>query len=240
MAQTERVKRAVVLFTGNPRVEERRKRLPSRFLSTLHRRLRATVGRIGDVDLGVASEAPHGFRVELGGMTRRLSSGDLAGRVALAFEAAFDAGYDSVLVLAGDILGLRRDVIERSFEALEERDGTCVLGPSGDGGFYLVGLRRGTPFDWSSIPWCSAEASLAFCASAVEAGLVVRVVERLDDVDSLDDAVRLTEALRPSFLQLQRELRSLLRHRLHAAPRRPRARRRDRTASRALRAPPAA
>lgn len=240
MAQTERVKRAVVLFTGNPRVEERRKRLPSRFLSTLHRRLSGTVARMEGVELGVASEAADGFRVDLGGMAWQLHSGDLAGRVALAFDAAFAAGYDSVLVLAGDILGLRREMLEESFERLEESAGSCVLGPSGDGGFYLAGLRRGTPFDWSSIPWCSRDTSLAFCASAVDAGLIVHIVERLDDVDSLADAVRLTEALRPSFLELQRALRSLLRHRLHAAPGRPRALRSGRVASTRLRAPPAA
>lgn len=240
MAPNERVTRAVVLFTGNPRAEERKKRLPSRFLSLLHLELGATVGRMRGVDLVVASEDGAGFRIDVGGSISRLRGGNLADRVALAFGAAFGAGYDSVLVLAGDILGLRREMLERSFERLEESPGCCVLGPSGDGGFYLAGLRRGMRFDWSSIPWCSRGAALAFCASALEAGLVVRIVERLDDVDSIHDAVRLTDALLPSFFALRRALTSLLRHRLHAAPSRPLATRRARAGVRSLRAPPAA
>ena len=71
-------------------------------------------------------------------------------------------------------------------------------GPSGDGGFYLAGLRRGTPFDWSSIPWCSRDTSLAFCASAVDAGLIVHIVERLDDwraaIAPYQEAARLAPA----------------------------------------------
>lgn len=240
MAFSERVRRAVVLFTGNPRAEERQKQLPARFLSTLHCELRSIVARMAGVDLVVASEDSAGFRVDCGETTVRLAEGGLAARVQIAFDSAFAAGYDSVVVLAGDILGLRRETLESSFERLEEADGACVLGPSGDGGFYLAGLRRGTAFDWSSIPWSSRGAATAFCASAVEAGLVVRIVERLDDVDSLADAIRLTEALRPAFHELRRALRSLLSVRLHAIPARPRIERCNRGMARQLRAPPAA
>ncbi|MCM2317579.1 MAG: DUF2064 domain-containing protein [Thermoanaerobaculia bacterium] len=243
MAYNSRIRRAVVLFTGNPRVEERQKHLPARFLSTLHRELRSTIERMAGVDLVVASEDAGGFRVDCDGTTSRLvngAEGGLAARVELAFNAAFAAGYDSVVVLAGDILGLRRETLEQSFERLEETDGSCVLGPSGDGGFYLAGLRSGTSFDWSSIPWRSSDVSIAFCASAVEAGLVVRIVERLDDVDSLADAVRLTDSLHPAFHELRRALRSLLSVGLHAIPARARIERCSRGMARQLRAPPAA
>lgn len=240
MATTERIRRAVVLFTGNPRVEERQKHLPARFLSTLHRELRSTIERMAGVDLVVASEDASGFRVDCGATISRLREGGLAARVQLAFDSAFAAGYDSVVVLAGDILGLRRETLEQSFERLEETDGSCVLGPSGDGGFYLAGLRSGTSFDWSSIPWRSSDVSIAFCASAVEAGLVVRIVERLDDVDSLADAARLIDSLHPAFHELRRALRSLLSVRLHAIPARPRIERCNRGMARQLRAPPAA
>ena len=239
MAFSERVRRAVVLFTGNPRAEERQKQLPARFISTLHRELRSTIARMAGVDLVVASEDAAGFRVDCGGTTSRLVDGGLAARVELAFNAAFAAGYDSVVVLAGDILGLRRETLEASFERLEESDGSCVLGPSGDGGFYLAGLCSGTAFDWSSIPWRSSDVSIAFCATAVEAGLVVRIVERLDDVDSLADAVRLVDSLHPAFYELRRALRSLLSVRLHAIPARPRIERCNRGMARQLRAPPA-
>lgn len=240
MASNSRVRRAVVLFTGNPRAEERQKHLPARFLSTLHRELRSTIERMAGVDLVVASEDAAGFRVDCGDTTSRLVEGGLAARVELAFNAAFAAGYDSVVVLAGDILGLRRETLEQSFERLEETDGSCVLGPSGDGGFYLAGLRSGTAFDWSSIPWRSSDVSIAFCASAVEAGLVVRIVERLDDVDSLADAVRLIDSLHPAFHELRRTLRALLSVRLHAIPARSRIERCNRGMARQLRAPPAA
>ncbi len=205
-----KVSRAVILFTGNPRAEEAQKRLPSRFLSTLHAHLETTVRGLASVDLIVAADDSDGFRIDAPGATHRPQAVSLAAKVESAVALAFNSGYESVVLLAGDILGLRGDTLERTFELLEAGSDVCVLGPSGDGGFYLAGFNSLPRLDWTSIPWCSPDTALALCAYAVEAGVIVRIIERLDDVDTLAEAIRLVTSLGIRFARLRRELQSLL------------------------------
>lgn len=232
--------RAVVLFTGNSLEEERAKGLPPRFLGVVHECLEATVRRLGSTDLLLAGDDREGFFVDANGVRLRTAASTLSERVEQAVSIAFASGYGSVLLLAGDVLGLRRETLERSFAWLESNEASCVLGPSGDGGFYLAGLRRGMSIDWSAIAWCSADAAAAFRREAARSGLTTLTLEQLDDIDSLADAVRLTKALGPRFIVLRRTLRALLCRKLPSLASRPRVSRCDRAAAGLLRAPPAA
>jgi glycosyltransferase A (GT-A) superfamily protein (DUF2064 family) len=232
--------RAVILFTGNSLREEREKGLPPRFLGVVHGCLEATVRGLGRTDLLLAGDDDEGFFVDAAGVRLRTPASALSERVGDAVSFAFASGYGSVLLLAGDVLGLRCETLERSFAWLESNESSCVLGPSGDGGFYLCGLRRGMSIDWSAIPWCSPDAAAAFRRAAAGSGLTLLTLEQLDDIDSLADAVRLTEALGPRFTALKRMLRALLLHKRPAVFPRPRASRFDRVAAGLLRAPPSA
>lgn len=66
--------------------------------------------------------------------------GDLGVRLAVAFAAAFDDGADHVVVVGSDHPTLPRSCLEGAFAALPSVH--LVLGPTRDGGYYAVGLRR--------------------------------------------------------------------------------------------------
>ncbi|MDH3732833.1 MAG: TIGR04282 family arsenosugar biosynthesis glycosyltransferase [Gemmatimonadota bacterium] len=66
--------------------------------------------------------------------------GDLGARLAAAFSAAFDDGVDYAVIVGSDHPTLPADYLRRAFRAL--RGAHLVLGPTGDGGYYAVGLRR--------------------------------------------------------------------------------------------------
>ncbi|MFA6954405.1 MAG: DUF2064 domain-containing protein [Thermoanaerobaculia bacterium] len=232
--------RAVILFTGNSLRDERAKGLPPRFLGVVHEWLAETARGMGCTDLLLAGDDDEGFFVDAPGVRLRTPASALADRVGDAVSVAFASGYGSVVLLAGDVLGLRRETLERSFAWLESSENASVLGPSGDGGFYLAGFRRGMSIDWSAIAWCSPDAAAAFCTEATRSGLTVLTLEQLDDIDSLADAERLTAALDPRFTLLRRTLRALLCRKLPPVSPRPRARRCDRASAGLLRAPPAA
>lgn len=81
--------------------------------------------------------------------------GDLGERLRRAFGAAFQEGADYVLALGSDHPTLPADYLERGFSAL--KGAHLVLGPSVDGGYYAVALRR---YAWPraaglfrDIPW---------------------------------------------------------------------------------------
>lgn len=80
--------------------------------------------------------------------TRRLhfveQRGDTLGaRMDAAFEAAFNAGATSCLLMGSDIPNVRVAELNRAFDKLARRD--VVLAPSQDGGYWLVGLNQRFP-----------------------------------------------------------------------------------------------
>ncbi|MBI2190448.1 MAG: TIGR04282 family arsenosugar biosynthesis glycosyltransferase [Planctomycetes bacterium] len=79
------------------------------------------------------------------------AGGDLGDRLLAAFERAFAEGCRRVLILGTDTPTLPASMMDRAFESLRSAD--LVLGPSTDGGYYLIGLRRPVPALFQDIPW---------------------------------------------------------------------------------------
>ena len=207
-------RRAIVLFTGDPRREEMQKSLPARFLSALHGELIETIRRTPDVSLVIASESAGRFHLAYGDRQASVVSDLLGEKIDCAYRFAFELGFDSVVLLAGDVAGVELDVIDRAFATLEGTDERSVLGPSRDGGFYLLGLNRvaasRAAIDWNSIPWFTASSSEALASVVRALGWQLSFVRQIDDIDSFSDAVRVTGNLSLQFAKLRSRLHSLL------------------------------
>lgn len=67
---------------------------------------------------------------------------DLGMRMLNAFMHGFAAGYQQLLLIGGDCPDLPESIFFQAFEALNQLD--CVLGPTRDGGYYLIGFRQET------------------------------------------------------------------------------------------------
>ncbi len=65
---------------------------------------------------------------------------DLGERMEQAFARAFREGMNHVVLIGSDIPGLDSYVIHDAFAALASHD--AVIGPSTDGGYYLVGFQK--------------------------------------------------------------------------------------------------
>jgi len=77
--------------------------------------------------------------------------GDLGRRLAAFFEDAFQRGARRVIVLGSDSPTVPQSAIDRAWEELDRHD--VVLGPTADGGYYLVGASRLVPELFQAIPW---------------------------------------------------------------------------------------
>lgn len=76
---------------------------------------------------------------------------DLGAKLQHIFDAEFARGARSVCAVGSDSPTLPRHLIDHAFRALAwER---VVLGPSFDGGYWLVGAQRPPPDLFSNIPW---------------------------------------------------------------------------------------
>lgn len=117
---------------------------------------------------------------------RPQASGDLGRRMHSAFEWLFERGAPRGLLAGSDIPGLDRDMLALALDHLEDRK--LVLGPAGDGGYYLIGMHRSVPAHgrshlFSSIPWGTQEVLARTLAAAKRAGLPFKLLPPLEDLD---------------------------------------------------------
>ena len=99
-----------------------------------------------------------------------------------------------VIAFNSDSPHLPRSVLEEAFETLAAHD--VVVGPTHDGGYYLVGAKASHPtlFAGDGMGTSSALERLLARARALE--LSVGFADRFYDIDVADDLTRLAEELR--------------------------------------------
>jgi len=118
----------------------------------------------------------------------------LAAGLVSAFRSFIGRGYRRVVALDGDSPQLPPDTLENAFRLLDGAD--VVVGPTIDGGYYLVGSTSSQAdlFDTQRMGTVSALDSLM--ASARGLGLRVALTETGYDVDEAEDLTRLARELR--------------------------------------------
>ena len=80
---------------------------------------------------------------------------DLGQRMKNAFLQAFGEEFNRVVVIGSDSPDLPEEYLELAFHALDTND--VVIGPSSDGGYYLIGFARNSflPEAFGQISWGS-------------------------------------------------------------------------------------
>lgn len=111
--------------------------------------------------------------------------GDLGDRLIHAFQAAFESGATRTVVIGSDCPLLDAVLLKQAFDKLARAD--LVLGPSTDGGYYLLGSRQFTPQLFQGIRWSTAEVLAQTLAIAQQLRLQTSQLYPLSDVDYSDD-----------------------------------------------------
>jgi hypothetical protein len=116
---------------------------------------------------------------------------DFGARLAAAMQAAFDRGYARVAVIGSDIPHMSGAWIEDAFAGLEQHD--VAIGPTHDGGYYLLALGMPQPGLFEGIDWSTGLELGQTLERAAGFGLDVGFVETTFDVDDVGDLVSLRE-----------------------------------------------
>jgi len=119
--------------------------------------------------------------------------GDLGARMRRAAEDAL-AGARRVVILGSDAPTLPMDTVRAAFSAL--RGHRIVLGPSLDGGYYLLGLRLPVPDVFTRMPWGSARVFARTLTRLRRLGVAPALLSPWYDVDTGDDVQLLARHLR--------------------------------------------
>jgi rSAM/selenodomain-associated transferase 1 len=139
------------------------------------------------IQLSVASPADVSFFAEAFPelVVRPQIEGDLGQRMRASFEQAFAEGAQTAVLTGSDIPGLDAKVACAAFDALESAP--VVLGPSDDGGYYLIGLRAPGADLFRSIAWSTAHVLAQTKALAQAQGLAITYLPRRNDIDVAAD-----------------------------------------------------
>jgi hypothetical protein len=124
---------------------------------------------------------------------RRQRGSDLGVRLQAAFHVLLNH-HESVVVIGTDSPLLPRRLLREAFEKLRSSD--AVLGPSPDGGYYLIGLRRCNRLLFRDIRWSSADTFGDTQRNFAKHGYSCAVLETCSDVDVPADVGRLVVKLR--------------------------------------------
>ena len=90
-----------------------------------------------------------------------------------------------MVIIGSDCPALKSRHIVEAFERLA--DVPVVLGPAGDGGYWLIGQRAPGRLDLTGLPWSSPETLSATRARLRDLGLDWNELEELRDVDRPED-----------------------------------------------------
>ncbi len=124
---------------------------------------------------------------------------DLGARERGVFEDLFRAGFEKVVLIGSDLPTLPPAHVRRAIERVSP--GRVVLGPSADGGYYLIALAApaaGMPVPdlFSRIRWSTPAALADTRAAAGRAGVGIVLVPGWHDVDDAAGLARLRADLR--------------------------------------------
>ncbi|MEJ7599921.1 MAG: TIGR04282 family arsenosugar biosynthesis glycosyltransferase [Kofleriaceae bacterium] len=118
--------------------------------------------------------------------------GDLGARLERVLRRAL-ASSGTAVAIGADSPGMPRELLDRARLALRTTD--AVLGPSEDGGFYLLGLRRCPEGLLADLPWSRSDTFAATLARLHSRGLSPNVLDPWFDVDRPADLARLNRLL---------------------------------------------
>jgi rSAM/selenodomain-associated transferase 1 len=112
---------------------------------------------------------------------------NLGQRMKNGFVEAFSMNFKRVVLIGSDIPDLPLEFIEEAFNSLGEKD--AVIGPSFDGGYYLIGFRDKTfsPKVFEGIPWSTERVFEDTMKILKQEGLLVHTLPRWRDIDTIED-----------------------------------------------------
>jgi rSAM/selenodomain-associated transferase 1 len=120
--------------------------------------------------------------------------GDLGQRMSTYFEAALASGFNKVVLVGSDTPTLPPQRVSEAFAALDDK--SVVLGPTEDGGYYLIGLSRPAPEVFQVISWSTSQVYAQTVSQLRKRGIDFCRLPEWYDVDDKADLDRLVTDLK--------------------------------------------
>jgi uncharacterized protein len=121
--------------------------------------------------------------------------GDLGRRQDAAITCAAVQGFGPIALVGTDSPTLPARHVASALTSLEQSAADLVLGPTRDGGYYLLGVRRPVSGLFGGVAWSAGGVCRQVEQNAAALGLRVELLPPWYDVDTSEDLRRLWEEL---------------------------------------------
>lgn len=214
----------LIVFTLGPEAEARRHPLLPERLRAEETLLRRTclenvvsVGRFAGCRVELSSPTPLDLKGYDAWSPQRGS--DFGERLVNALGSAFAHGGPA-LIVGADVPGLDACHISAAVAGISEDADRVVVGPSPDGGFYLLASARPLDDVLAEVRWCGGDTRRSLLAALERGGRRVVLLEPLADLDTPADLERWVASGPVPVVELARRRAAL--HELLSLRRRPR------------------
>lgn len=187
----------LILFIKNPAIGKVKTRLAKsigekKALGVYRELLKKTVKIASHINLNCKKEVWYSDyinekdQIDINTFDKKLQRGKHLGeRMSDSFRLAFKNGFEKAVIIGSDCPELTSDTIESAFGLLDDND--MVIGPSFDGGYYLLGLNKYHPDLFSEIEWSSNKVLSSTIQKAENLNLKVSQLPVLNDIDTIED-----------------------------------------------------
>ncbi len=112
---------------------------------------------------------------------------NLGERMLNGFEDSFAKGHKKTIIIGSDSPDLPLSFLKEADYALTNHD--AVIGPSKDGGYYLIGFRNDTftSFVFDNIPWSGPSVFKYTISILNNLNYNIYILPEWNDIDTLDD-----------------------------------------------------
>lgn len=118
-------------------------------------------------------------------------------------------GFKKVVIMSSDTPTLPPQYVHGAFTELDH-DADVVIGPCGDGGYYLIGLKQPAPALLREVPMSTPRVTADTLALAEAEGLKTALLPYWYDVDDVQSLSRLSKEIRKSGAETTLHTRQLL------------------------------
>lgn len=117
-------------------------------------------------------------------------------RFSNAIEAIFKKGFQNVITIGNDTPHLKTKHLIDTIHQFEKNE--LVLGPSKDGGFYLMGIKKEhfNKETFLKLPWQTSKLQNCITSIITSKKLNIKFLEILNDLDVLDDIKKILQSFK--------------------------------------------
>jgi uncharacterized protein len=112
---------------------------------------------------------------------------DLGIRMANAFIQTFSSGYDRAILIGTDCPEMTTGILEEAFFGIDQTG--CVIGPSVDGGYYLIGFKATSFMEklFHDMEWGTDIVYQQTLDRCLQMNIKPSILQPLNDIDTWED-----------------------------------------------------